>query len=315
MRIVCAAGGGGGIPVAWAGELADRLRALGGITVDVVDAGWQPAADRVDCLIAGVGLPALRELPPEVGWVQIWGTGVDGLPPAVLGGDRVVTCARGASAVPIAEFVLASLLAVAKRFPDVWITRPPAAWAHGDLEGLAGRRLAILGLGAIGTAVARLGLAFSMSVVGLRGRQGPSPVEGVALAADVGDLVDGADHVVVAAPATPATRHLVGPAVFARMGPGAHLVNVARGSLVDQEALQVSLGDGRVAWATLDVADPEPLPSGHWLYAHPRVRLSPHVSWSGAGAQAGILAHCVANVAARLDGRPLRGIVDPVAGY
>jgi len=316
MRVVCVAGPGGGIPAAIAATLVEQLRAFRGATVDVVGTGWVPAADQpVDCLIAGVGLPALGHLPPGVRWLQLWGTGVDGLPAATFSATRVVTCARGASAVPIAEFVVAAMLAVAKHLPDVWITEPPETWARGDLEGLAGRRLAVLGLGAIGTAVARLDLAFSMSVVGVRGHPGPSPMEGVALVTDVGDLVEGADHVVVAAPATRTTHHLVGPAVFARMGLGAHLVNVARGSLVDQEALRTALDGGRVAWATLDVAEPEPLPAGHWLYAHPRVRLSPHVSWSGAGAQHRILGHCVANIAARLDGRPLRGIVDPAAGY
>ena len=109
---------------------------------------------------------------------------------------------------------------------------------------------------------------------------------GIEVVGSLGALVSAADHVVLAAPSTPATRHLLGGAAFAAMRPGTHLVNVARGALVDQEALRVALDDGRVARASLDAVEPEPLPRGHWMYRHPRVRLSAHVSWSMPGARA-----------------------------
>ena len=96
---------------------------------------------------------------------------------------------------------------------------------------------------------------------------------------------------------------------------GVHLVNIARGSLVDQDALRTALDDGRVALATLDTVDPEPLPDGHWMYEHPRVRLSAHVSWSSPRAFERIVASFTDNVRRYAVGEPLEGIVDPDEGY
>ena len=119
----------------------------------------------------------------------------------------------------------------------------------------------------------------------------------------------------MAAPETPATRHLLNDASLAWMGPGAHLVNIARGGLVDQEALRRALDDGRVALATLDCVEPEPLPAGHWLYSHPRVRLTPHISWAGSGSHAGLMDRFCENLARHLAGEPLEFVVDPEEQY
>ena len=91
-------------------------------------------------------------------------------------------------------------------------------------------------------------------------------MHGVEVAADLDQVLAIADHLVVAAPATAATRHLIGSEALAKVKPGVHLVNVARGSLIDQDALRQALDSGRVAMASLDVVEPEPLPAGHWLY-------------------------------------------------
>jgi len=97
--------------------------------------------------------------------------------------------------------------------------------------------------------------------------------------------------------------------------PGAHLVNIGRGSLIDQDALREALDEGRVAMATLDVADPEPLPRGHFLYSHPRVRLSPHVSWSSPVSTRRTFELFAENVGRYVAGEPLFGAVDISAGY
>ena len=125
----------------------------------------------------------------------------------------------------------------------------------------------------------------------------------------------GADHVVVGAPLTPATEGMVDDDLLAAMKPGAHLVNIARGRLVDQEALRRSLDGGHLGLASLDVCDPEPLPAGHWLYDHPRVRLSPHVSWSDPGALARLHDSFTVNLRRWLDDEPLLDVVDVEAGY
>lgn len=250
-----------------------------------------------------------------VSWVHVTGTGVDAFPFDLLG-DRVLTTSRGASAVPISEWALAAMLAFEKRLPEVWHDVTPDRWRTGvTLGGLAGRRLALVGLGAIGSRVARLAQAFEMTVVALRRTEQPSPVPGVELASSLEDLLPGAAHVVLAAPLTAATHHLIGPAAFSAMSSGVHLVNVARGGLVDQEALRSALDDGLVARASLDAVDPEPLPAGHWLYEHPLVRLSPHISWSGPGAIETLMDDFFENCRRRLVGEPLRNVIDPVAGY
>ena len=149
-----------------------------------------------------------------------------------------------------------------------------------------------------------------MRVLALRRTGRKSPVCGVELAKSLGDLLESADHLVLALPATPKTRHLIDAAALARIKPGAHLINVARGSLVDQEALREALTSGRVALASLDVTDPEPLPAGHWLYEHPKVRLSPHMSWSTPGAVSRLLDTFVENLRRYREGAPLEGRVD-----
>jgi phosphoglycerate dehydrogenase-like enzyme len=97
--------------------------------------------------------------------------------------------------------------------------------------------------------------------------------------------------------------------------PGAHLVNIARGGLVDQEALRRALESGQIGRATLDCVDPEPLPEGHWMYMHPRVRLSAHISWSGSDSNAVILERFLENLDRFERGESLAYLVDPSEGY
>jgi phosphoglycerate dehydrogenase-like enzyme len=249
-----------------------------------------------------------------VQWVHAYGTGVNGFPFGALGG-RPLTCSRGASAIPIAEWVLAVMLAAEKKLPESWVREPPAHWNVAGLGGLHGRTLGLVGLGGIGVAVATRALAFGMRVRALRRTARPSPLAGVETAAHLEELLESADHLVLAAPATRETRGLLGEAAFARVKRGVHLVNVARGELVDPDALRRALDDGRVGLASLDCVEPEPLPAGHWLYAHPRVRLSPHVSWSMPGALDLLIEPFVENLRRWRAGEPLADVVDVELGY
>jgi phosphoglycerate dehydrogenase-like enzyme len=251
-----------------------------------------------------------------VRWVQTSGTGVDKVPRSIFEG-RVVTCARGASATPISEWVMAAVLAWAKRMPQTWLQAPPRHWnfPFPAFDAVTGTTLALVGIGGIGTAVARRALAFDMDVVALRRTDSPSPVAGVRMVRSMADLVADADHLVLAAPATAKTQHLVNRDVFAQVKPGLHLVNIARGALVDHDALHAALDAGRVAMATLDTVEPEPTPEGHWLYAHPQVRLSAHVSWYTPDLQRAALDIFIDNLGRFGRGEPLREVVDPDEGY
>jgi len=248
-------------------------------------------------------------------WVHNFGTGVDKFPFHLLGPDQVLTCSRGAGAGPISEWVITQMLAFEKRLPGSWITEPPEHWNLADLGTLQGSHVGIIGYGGIGEAVARRVLRFGSQVKAHRRRPLPAEDPAVQIVADLLELAAWSDHLVITAPSTPATHHLVGPAVFDVLGPGAHLVNIARGALVDQEALRPALEDGRVALASLDTVEPEPLPAGHWLYDHAQVHLSPHISWSSPERYDRILGIFLEELARWEAGEPLAHVVDPEAGY
>ena len=252
-----------------------------------------------------------------VQWVQLTGTGIDGVPAEVFGRDRVVTCARGASAVPISEWVLAAILAWAKRFPETFLHEPPKYWNFPipTLDRVEGSTLALVGLGGIGAAIATRARAFGMHVRAMRRTDAPSPVAGVEMVRSLEQLLPDADHVVLAAPATARTQHLIDAAAFALMKKGVHLVNIARGALVDQDALRAALDDGTVAMATLDTVEPEPLPAGHWMYAHPNVRLTAHISWYTPQLLQSALEIFIENLDRFQRGEPLLHVVDLAEGY
>ena len=276
----------------------------------------EPLPHNAEVLVTLLDDPAGIEalLLPQIRWVHMLSTGVDGFPFGAAG-ERILTCSRGASGTAIAEWVLAVMLAFEKRLPESWITEPPERWNVASLGTLAQRNLSIIGLGTIGTEVARRALAFDMSVTALRRTPRPSPIMGVTIASSLDELVTAADHLVVAAPATPETTHLLNASVFVICKPGVHVVNVARGALIDQDALIQALDKGVVARASLDVVDPEPLPAGHPLYTHPGVRLSPHISWSAGSSATKTFDLFVDNLRLYREGDPLHGRVDAAAGY
>jgi phosphoglycerate dehydrogenase-like enzyme len=299
-------------------ELCEPIRrAFPGIEiVRVPEEGPIPPEARAEILLTtAFGTPNLPDLVKTgVRWIHTIGTGVDRFPLHVVG-NAVLTCSRGGSATPIAEWVLAAMLAFEKKFPQTWLHQPAARWNWADLGSLDGKTLGLVGLGGIAERTAELAHAFRMRVRAFRRTPAPSPVPGVEIVRDLPELMASADHVVVAASLTPATRHLIGRDALAAVKRGAHLVNIARGGLVDQDALREALDDGRIALASLDVCDPEPLPAGHWLYTHPKVRLTPHISWSMPGAIAGLVDTFVENLHRWLRSEPLVRIVDISQGY
>jgi phosphoglycerate dehydrogenase-like enzyme len=310
------------------GEAADALLASAALPVelaaDPVAPPWTRAGE-VDVLFTGprngwrdAPAQAPAGWPGRLQWVHLASAGIDFFPPWLLD-VPLVTCSRGVAAVPIAEYVLAAVLTHeknwstlqvdgARRWRDTFqrVDRQPSA-------SLRGRALGIAGYGAIGREVARLGQAFGMQVTVLR--RGGAPVEGVQSAASIEQLLAASDHLVLALPITPETRHLVNAATLAHARPGLHLVNIARGALVDQQALLHALDEGHLSGATLDVTDPEPLPEGHRLYRHPRVRLTPHVSWAAQDAGEATARKFVANLSRFLAGELLEDVVDRARGY
>jgi phosphoglycerate dehydrogenase-like enzyme len=175
--------------------------------------------------------------------------------------------------------------------------------------------LGIVGFGAVGQALAAKALALGMRVVAIRRSDQPFEIDGVARASNLAELFERSDHVVLAAPSTAHTDYMIDARLLEHAKPGLHLINIARGALIDDAALIAALDSGRVSLATLDSTDPEPLPAGHAYYTHPRVRLSPHTSMATSGALELLTDKLVDNLARYRAGRPLTDIVDIARGY
>ncbi len=207
-------------------------------------------------------------------WVQLISVGLNNYPPWLLRGP-LVTTAHGTSSQTIADFTLACVLQHALRLPERRVASPEG-WRHVSAPALAGSTLGLFGFGGIGRALAAKALALGLRVRALRRTEAPFGMDGVEPAGSLAELLATSDHLALVAPGTEATRHVINAASLAHARPGLHLVNVSRGSLIDQTDLLAALDAGRLGYASLDVTEPEPLPSGHPLYTHPRVYLSSH---------------------------------------
>lgn len=257
------------------------------------------------------------EAPRPAGWpgqtklVQIASSGIDGYPEWMFEAPLVAT-ATGTTAGPISEYVLTAMLMHAKRLPgmilhdgDPWTTRE--AMMERPLGTLDGKTLGLVGIGQIGSRIAQLARAFGMRVLAVRRSDAPGP-EGIEIVA-LDEMLGRADHIVLAAPVTAATTGLLDARAFDRVKPGVHIVNIARGALIDTAALIDALASGRVGGASLDVTDPEPLPPGHPLWAAPNVRITGHVAWSCAGTPARIFKLFAENIGRVAAGqRPLNAL-------
>jgi phosphoglycerate dehydrogenase-like enzyme len=259
---------------------------------------------------------APRKIPPGwpfgLRWIQVASAGVDTFPSWFFSGP-VVTCARGVSAVALSEFVLAAVLAHEKRFFDGIRVIDSGEWRTRTLGCIEGKTLGLLGLGAVGKEVAQRAQAFGMRLVAInRSRRS---CDGIEIVGSVKELAARSDHLVIAAPLTLETRRLLDAKVFENVKPGLHLINVARGEIIDQEALLFALNSGRVAAATLDVTVPEPLPTGHPFYIHPRVRITPHSAWTSGNNADRLADKLRRNLEYFLAGKPLLDVVDVKRGY
>ena len=270
-------------------------------------------------VVLALDLPLdLERLAPRLRWVQGYGAGVGQLLRCVGSSGAAVSSAAGVGAQAIAEFVMARVLQVSRRLRDLDERQMRGEWSAPGGQVLAGRTVLVVGLGAIGRRVAALSRAFGMRVLAVRQRPERGD-EGLAdevhAAGALARLLVRADVVVLCAPSTRRTTSLIGAAELELMRPGAVLVNVARGALVDEPALVRAVKGRRIAAAVLDVTSVEPLPQASPLWTMDNVYLSPHSSTTAEGYLDRVLELFRANLERYVDGLPLINAVDPRLGY
>ncbi|MGH9103950.1 MAG: D-2-hydroxyacid dehydrogenase [Acidimicrobiales bacterium] len=279
-----------------------------------VEAVWRRGrVDRSWVARAVETIPALR-------WVHSDFAGVDGYPLSELQRREILlTNGVGNFSRPMAEWVTLAVLAAAKRFPEVVRRSDAGRWSPaGTSEELQGKVALLLGLGSVNASAAELLSALGVEVRALVRRDRPGGCPGVSrlLVGDAWrDHLADTDYLVLGLPLTAETTGIVGREALGALKAGAWLVNVARGPLVDEEALLDALESGRLGGAVLDVFAEEPLPAGHPLWGRPNVVVVPHHTWSSPRAAANAEELFCHLVRAWTAGEEMSNVVDLTAGY
>jgi phosphoglycerate dehydrogenase-like enzyme len=221
-------------------------------------------------------------------WIHSTATGVAQLMyPELRASGVMVTNASGIFSLPMVEHTMGLILAMARNFPDSVRYQDQSKWAVQDLwdkpqhiNEINGSLLLIVGYGTIGRELARRARVFDMRVWGVTrsGKGDMTHAEKILPATELNEALPHADYVVIAAPETSETKHLIAAQQFARMKRGARLINIARGSLLDEAALMDALQRGTLTGAALDVTNPEPLPADSPLWHAPNLFITPHTS-------------------------------------
>ena len=260
----------------------------------------------------------------KVRWIHSPAAGVGGmLFPELVASPVILTNSRGLGATTIAEHVLAVTLAVFRRLPMVFASQQERRWAQAEAFGppgpktIAGARALVIGMGAIGQEVARHFVALGAAVTGIRRRAAQE--DGASLRIEspgrLLHLLPEADVVVIAAPLTRETRHLIGTRELAAMRADALVVNVSRGKIIDETALIRALADNTIGGAALDVFEHEPLAADNPLWSMPNVLITPHMAGFRSEHWNDVIALFAENLRRFVDGRDLLNVVDKVAGY
>jgi phosphoglycerate dehydrogenase-like enzyme len=292
-----------GHDIAWVGTVDEAVAAIAD-----ADIAW------VDLPPHGLTEQAVSAA-PQLKWLFTAIAGLDSLDLRALAAQgTIVTNGTGINAIAVAEYAVMGMLAAAKRYDEVVRAADRHDWptnAPGRVE-LYETKALIVGMGAIGALIAERLAAFGVGVTGVTrsGRDGTLTAD--QWQARIGDF----DWVILAAPSTDATKAMIGAEQLAAMKSSAWLINIARGEMVDQDALIAALTARRIAGAFLDTVHPEPLPADHPLWTAPNVLHSMHLSGRS---QTKMFVRAatlfIDNLEAYLAGRPMKNVVDLDAGY
>ncbi len=268
-------------------------------------------------IVAGAG--------DTLGWVHTAAGGAgSSITPELLASGAVLTNSRGIHAEPIAEWVVGAIAFACKGFHRMVTAQREKVWAKGEftdgtvrVRDLSSLRVGIYGLGGIGRSIAARCCTLGMEARGVT-RSGSSPCSEVTWVGgpeDLESMASQSDILVVAAPETPETIGRVSESVLNALPNDAVMINVARGSIVDESALLANLDSGHLSMCVLDVFQTEPLPPDHPFWVHPRVLVSPHISAVSDGFWRREVDLILENVRRYLEGRELMNVVNPNLGY
>lgn len=287
----------------------------------------QEAAEEIqdaDALLGFCNEEILRSA-ASLHWIQVYSAGVERCTDleVVRQGSYLITNGQNVSSPALAETSIALMMALVRGLDLYYQNQLQGKWVRdvgtpaGTFTELAGRTMLVVGLGGIGTEVAKRAHGLGMRVIATRGsrREGPDYVEYVGLAHEALELATQADVVVNAAPLTQQTRGMFNSAFFAAMKPTAMFVSVGRGASTVTEDLVEALEMGEIAGAGLDVTDPEPLPEGHPLWSVPRVIITPHTAGRGDKGRERLMAVVRENLRRYVNGEPLLSVVSVEKGY
>ncbi len=276
-----------------------------------------------DIALLGAFAKEILETAANLKWAHIPWAGVDSLIDAIRKTPAIVTCGKGVFDAPMADHVFALLLTLTRQIntflryqiAGIWRREPP----NSTLTDLWGKTMGVVGLGNIGREVARRASVFGMRVLAVKRRPSAiseEPVDGLFLGYEgLRLMLPECDVVVVTSALTPQTRYLIGKNELASMKKGAILINVARGSVVDEQALAEALISGHLAGAGLDVFENEPLPPNSPLWHMPNVVITPHVGGLSERTRQRVFERFLENLRRFLSGEELIGVVDKEAGY
>jgi phosphoglycerate dehydrogenase-like enzyme len=296
-------------------------------TLDAARETLEPILRETEVLLSNPIVPdGILDRAPKLRWVQLTSAGADRLVDSelVLSGRVSVTTASGIHAIPISEYVIGAMIAFAKGFPHASRSQAKNTWQAYMPRELDGATVGVLGLGAIGGRVAELSKALGMRVLAVRrscerrmtGAEAGEPfADEMFPRSELAAFLGECDYVVLAVPLTAESRHLIGEAELAAMKPGAVIVNIARGAVIDQDALIRALKGGRIGGAALDVTEPEPLPPESEMWGLDNVMLTPHISGGTPHYMDRAIELFCDNLRRHLAGEPLRNVVDPKRGY
>jgi phosphoglycerate dehydrogenase-like enzyme len=308
-------------------ERIDELRAVApGVEIVAVENEAQ-ALDAVADAQALIGFctPDLLAKGDALHWVQVYSSGVERcvVLPQMRTGDKLLTNGQRIGSPALAEHAIAMMMALARGFDRYYVNQLEGDWqrqvdlGQGEFLELGGRTVLIVGLGGIGTQVARRAYGLGMRVIATRGsrREGPDYVEYVGLGDEALELARQADVVINAAPLTEQTRGFFDAAFFEAMKPTAYFVSVGRGQSTVTDDLIAALEAGKLAGAGLDVTDPEPLPQDHPLWRAPRVIITPHTAGRSDRSRDRLFLLVQENLRRYVAGEPLYSVVDIDRGY